>query len=79
MMRRIINIFRSYSVSIIDKNWAPIINDIRVKHIPRQDEFIWIDEHKSYFKVLNIVYYLTKKQGIFVIVEPHDNIPNKEN
>lgn len=64
--------FKSHSVSILNKQWHPI-KDIKVKHIPRYGEYIYLEEKNQYYVVLNVVYNINKKQGIFIIVEEHGN------
>jgi len=68
-----INLFKRYSISILNKNWQPIRMVAKVKHIPRHGEFIYLEETKKYYTVLNVVYYLNNKQGIFIIVEEFGN------
>jgi len=68
-----INLFKRTSISILDKDWKPIKQGVKLKHIPRYDEIVWIEETHQYYKVLNVVYYLNKKQGIFIIVGEMDN------
>lgn len=72
-----INLFKRHSISILNKSWQPIIKQgLKVKFIPRQGEFIFIEEKNKYYKVINIIYYLNKNQGIFVVVEEFgDEIP----
>lgn len=73
-----INIFRKHSITILNKNWVPIKLVVRVKHIPRHGEFIYLEEEKKYYTVLNVVYNLNGKQGIFIIVEEFgDKRPTK--
>lgn len=66
-----INLFRKYSISILDKSWMPIKGSLKLKYIPRQGELIYLEERNQYYKVLNVVHNLTSKdkQGIFIIVD----------
>ena len=64
---------RKYSVSILDEKWSVLISDVRLNFIPRENELIYIDENKKYFIVLNVIHYLNKKQGIFLIVKEFSN------
>jgi len=74
------NPFRKHSISILNKSWHPIATKIhRLKFIPRQGELIFLEEFKQYFKVLNVIYYLNKKQGIFIIVDEFEDKQNTEN
>lgn len=61
-------LFSKYSVSILDKDWKPIKSLVKVKYIPRQGELIYLDDN-VYYRVINVVYYILDKQGIFIIVE----------
>lgn len=70
-------LFKKYSVSILDQKWEPIRKVIRVQHIPRQGELIYLDDLQAYYRVLNVVHYLNRKQGIFIIVEKLDETPTK--
>jgi len=72
MINFIKNLFKNHSVIILNKNWQPI-KSVKVKHIPRHGEYIYLEEKNQYYAVLNVVYNLNKKQGIFIIVEEHGN------
>lgn len=61
---------RKYSISIIDDNWNKLVDTVNLKYIPRRDELVYIESAKKYFKVLNVIHYLTKNQGIFLVVKP---------
>jgi hypothetical protein len=65
-----INPFKKYSISFLNKSWQPIVNQgKRVKFIPRQGELVFLEETNTYYKVLNVIYYLNSKQGIFIIID----------
>lgn len=73
------NPFRKHSISILNKSWQPIVTQgKRLKFIPRQGELIFLEELNQYFKVLNVIYYLNKKQGIFIIVDEFEEKQNIE-
>ena len=57
---------RKYSVTILDEKWTQLKTDVRVEYIPRIDELLYLGD--KYYRVLNVVHYLTDKQGIFLIV-----------
>lgn len=61
---------RKYSITIIDENWVRLVDNTDLRFLPRKDEFIFIESFGKYFKVLNVIHYLTKKQGIFLVVKP---------
>jgi len=73
-----IRLFKRKNITILDKSWKPIIESLNLKIIPRYGEYVFLEETKKYYKVLNVIYYLNKNQGIFVIVEEFgEEIPNK--
>jgi predicted ribosome-associated RNA-binding protein Tma20 len=71
-----INWFRKYSVTILDRKWSVIKQRVRVKIIPRYGEFIFIEETNQYYKVINVIHYLNRKSGVFIIVDEFgDELP----
>jgi len=74
------NPFKKQSISILNKSWQPIVPvEKRLRFIPRQGELIFLEEFNQYFKVLNVIYYLNKKQGIFIIVDEFEDKQSSEN
>ena len=55
-----------YTVSILNCKWKPMKRNLKLKVIPRRDEYIFFNE--EYYEVLNVVHMLNKTQDIFVIV-----------
>ena len=75
-----INLFKRHSISFLNKNWESIIGkNRRVKYIPREGELIFIEETNRYYRVLNVIYYLNRKQGVFVIIEEFGDPIEKKN
>ena len=72
MINFIKKLFKNHSVVLLDKNWKPI-EAVSVKHIPRHGEYIFLTSHNKYYAVLNVVYNLNNKQGIFIILEELGN------
>jgi hypothetical protein len=62
---------RKFSVSLLNRDWSVIQDVIKVVHVPRRGEIIYIDS-VGYLQVVNIVHNIQSKQGIFVIVEKID-------
>ncbi len=60
---------KKYSVSLLDDKWEVIRGNVKVHFIPRKNEFIYLEEFEKYFEVLNVVHYLNKKHGIFLIIK----------
>jgi hypothetical protein len=61
--------FKRYNVSLLDKGWELIIPNLKLKHIPRNGEIIYITIQEQYYKVVNVIHNITTKQEIFLVVE----------
>lgn len=61
--------FKKYAVTLMDNKWDIIIPHLKVRHIPRAGELIYITSESTYYKVLNVIHNITKKHEIFIIVE----------
>lgn len=59
---------RKYSISLLDEVWKPLDIKIKLRYLPRKDELIFIESLGKYFEIVNLIHYLNKKQGIFVII-----------
>jgi len=64
--------FGKYKISIMNNAWEMIIPSLKVKHIPRNGELIYLNDLEQYYRVLNVIHNITNKQEIFVIVENYD-------
>jgi hypothetical protein len=64
--------FKKYNVSLMNEKWEMIIENLKVKHIPRTSEFIYLDKQEQYYKVMNVIHNMTNKHEIFIIVEIFD-------
>jgi len=62
---------RKYKVTLIDSKWNIVKTNVKIYVLPRRDEYVFFDG--LYYLVLNVVYTLDGKQGIFVIINetPH--------
>jgi hypothetical protein len=61
--------FRKHNISLMDDKWDMIIPKMKVKHIPRYGELIYLNNQEEYYKVLNVIHNITHKHEIFIIVE----------
>ena len=64
--------FGKLYVTLIDEKWEVVKDKLFVKSIPRAGELIYIVEHEQYYKVLNVIHNISKKQDIFVVIENYD-------
>jgi len=70
------NLFRKYSVTVLNRDWDPIFPTIKIKHLPRSGEWIYLTD-KNYYSIINVVHNIGKKQGIFLVVELLGKDPNE--
>lgn len=61
-------LLKRHSVTILNRKWETIIPTVKVKHIPRSGELLYFGDD-IYYRVVNVVHYVLKKHGIFIIVE----------
>ena len=66
-----------YTVSILNSKWEPMKRNLKLKVIPRRDEYIFLNE--QYYTVLNVVHKLNKNQDIFVVINEMTPEENKIN
>lgn len=64
--------FGKYKISIMNNAWEMVIPKLKVKHIPRSGELIYLTDLEQYYRVLNVIHNITNKQEIFIIVENYD-------
>lgn len=60
---------KRYSVSVLNSNWEVMIPVIKLEHLPRMDELIYLESNEEYYQVKTVVHNINKKQGVFIIVE----------
>ena len=58
-------------ITLLNENWC-VIKNLKCLVIPRNGEYIYVDELKQYYSVINVVYNFTPEQSLFVIVKPVD-------
>ena len=64
--------FGKYTISIMNNAWEMVIPKLKVKHIPRSGELIYLTDLEQYYRVLNVIHNITNKQEVFIIVENYD-------
>jgi hypothetical protein len=63
--------FNKIYITLIDEKWHVVKEKLFVKSIPRSGELIYIVEQQQYYKVLNVIHNINKKQDIFVVIEDY--------
>ncbi len=67
---------KKYSVTVLNSKWEIIKNKIKLEIIPRQQEYLFIEN--QYYEIINVVHVINEKQGVFLIVNPVENIFKKK-
>ncbi len=55
---------------INEGNFKTLKPFIKLKHIPRYSELLYIDGIPTYYRVVNIIHSVSKKHNIWIVVEP---------
>ena len=63
---------RKYSLTFIDERWD-VMKTQQLFVIPRLNELVYLDTDKKYYQVINVIHYLNKKHGIFIVLTPFEN------
>jgi len=63
---------RKYSLTFIDEKWN-VMKTQQLFVIPRLNELVYLDTDKKYYQVINVIHYLNKKHGIFIVLTPFEN------
>ena len=63
-----------YTITLLNSKWSVIKNKVKVIVIPRNGEYIYLDE--QYYEVLNVVHSIDENQNIFVIINEISTKPN---
>ena len=68
---KFLNIFKRYKVSFLNEKWELLKEDIKVFNIPRSHEIIYLTEESKYYRVVNVIHNINKKQDIYIIIEEY--------
>ena len=52
---------------------VPIMEDIKLKFIPRTNELIYLPDKECYYSVINVIYNLTDIQNVLIIIEEYSS------
>jgi hypothetical protein len=59
------------SITLLDEKWNLVEDKVKVDFIPRIHELIFIPKENKYYRVVNVVYTLSKTPKTFVIIEKY--------
>lgn len=58
---------KKYNIVILSSKWYPIGKNLKLTHIPRQDEFVYWDT--EYYRVLTVIHVLNDPKKILIVVD----------
>ena len=58
---------KKFLVSVLNSDWVVIKANLRLKHLPRIEEYLFFNE--KYYRVINLIHLLDKSQHIFIIID----------
>jgi hypothetical protein len=56
-----------YLITLLNEKWEPL-KKIKVKSVPQVNEFLYFEDVQKYYRVINVVHQIAKKQTIIVII-----------
>jgi hypothetical protein len=56
-----------YLITLLNEKWEPL-KKIKVKSVPQVNEFLYFEDVQKYYRVINVVHQIAKKQNILVII-----------
>lgn len=59
--------FRKKYITLINPKWEIVKANVKYDHLPKKDEFIFIDE--NYYEVLNVIHKLDDNNTTLVVVQ----------
>jgi hypothetical protein len=62
---------RKFDVTILNENWHPLINNLKLVTIPKKDDFMYFDTLSKYYKIINVIHQINKKHNILLIVKEY--------
>lgn len=60
---------KKIKISLLNEKWEIMEPLLKVDIVPRINEYIWLDDYDSYYRVMNVTHNIQKKHGIFIILE----------
>lgn len=65
-----INFFRrKYKITLINDKWEIKESNLKLAHIPRYGEFIYLRKKNLYYKVESVIHTIDNKKDIFLVVK----------
>lgn len=82
MLQRIFNVFYKNRITFLNNKWEYIRDNVKTRYIPRINEYINFDNSTTYYKVVNVIHVIDKKNKYLIILEEIENknvINNEDN
>ena len=68
---KIFNWFKKKNVTVLDEKWNVVKDNVKITHIPRTHELIFLEEKNRYYRVVNVIFNFTNQQSIYIVIEEY--------
>lgn len=58
---------KKFRVTFLSITWEPLISGVKLRTIPRHDEFIFFKDR--YYSIVNVIHEIENSKRVFIIVE----------
>ena len=55
-------------VTLLDDKWQIIKDKVPLSSIPKQDELMYIDEFKKYYRIMYVIHHLQPKHNVLLVL-----------
>lgn len=56
-------------VTLLDEKWQTIKSDVKLLAIPKQDELMYIEEFKKYYRIMYVIHHLHPKHNVVLVLK----------
>lgn len=60
-----------HTVTLLNDNWEIIKDKIHLSSIPKKDELIYIDDIKTYYRIISVIHRLQPKHNIILVLKEY--------
>lgn len=55
-------------VTLLDEKWQTIKTNVKLSAIPKQDELMYIEEFKKYYRIMYVIHHLYPKHSVILVL-----------
>lgn len=57
-------------ITILNEDWTINSTNKRFKKIPNQGDLIYMENLNLYYEIIKVIFYINKRNGIFIVIKP---------